>query len=82
MLIIVTGFSNIRVCKILNNSTYGPSRLFWYDHLAWVQGAKLQTCLGVITRTFLILSEDYMISHVMSAISRASHIGHQSDHGH
>lgn len=82
MLIIVTGFSNTRVCKILNNSTYGPSRLFWYDHQAWAQGAKHRTCLSVITRTFLILSKDYMVSHVMSAISPASHLCRQLDHRH
>jgi hypothetical protein len=42
MLVIVTGFSNTQVCKILNNSTYDPSRLFWYDHQAWAQGANPQ----------------------------------------
>jgi uncharacterized membrane protein YbaN (DUF454 family) len=82
MLIIVTRFSNTRVRIILNNSTYGRSRLFWYDHQAWAQDTKIQTCLGVITRTFLILSKDYILSHVMSAISWASHIGRQLDHGH
>jgi hypothetical protein len=47
MRIIVTGFSNIWVRKMLNNSTHGPSGLFWYDHQAWAQDAKFRTCFNV-----------------------------------